>query len=111
MINDMFINVQELENELKNMQQIGEILNIKFSLLSQQINYIFSKIETCKILEDADEYFELLDKIQEGLACLLYKYKIGMSDRLLRFVHDFDNLEQVYKEYYFKKIILGEYSF
>lgn len=111
MINDMFINVQELENELKDMQQIGETLNIKFSLLSQQINYIFSKIETCKILEDADEYFELLDKIQGELACLLYQYDIGMPGCLTRFVHDFDNLEPIYREHYFKKIISGEYSF
>lgn len=111
MINDAFINTQELEIELKDMQQVAESFNLKFSLLSQQIAHVFSKIESCKTLESAHEYFEVLDMIQSGLACLLYKYNIGMPDRLIRFVQDFDNLEQIYREYYFKKITSGEYVF
>jgi hypothetical protein len=52
----------------------------------------------------------MLDKIQSALACLLYKYDIGMPDRLMRFVQDFDNFAET-KEYYFEKILSGEYSF
>lgn len=110
MINDVFINTQEIKDELDNMQQMAEIFRTKFSLLSQNINYIFSKIKDCKTIQDANKYFELLEKIQGTLARLLYEYKIGMPDRLIRFVQDFDNFEEV-KEYYFKKIILGEYAF
>ena len=55
--------------------------------------------------------FTYLDIIQGDLACLSYQYNIGLPDRLMRFVHDFDNLEPTYREYYFKKIISGEYSF
>lgn len=110
MINDIFINTQELENELKNMQQIAETLTIQFPLLSQKLAYIFSKIKDCKTMQDAENYFKILDKIQAELACLLYKYSIGMPDRLIRFVQDFDNFEQA-KEYYFEKIRSGEYSF
>lgn len=111
MINDRFINMQEIESELKNMLEIAETFGAKFSLISQQVAYIFSQIKTCETLEAADCYFECLDSIQGGLACLLYQYNIGMPDRLMRFVHDFDNLEPIYREYYFKKIISGEYSF
>ncbi len=111
MINDAFINTQEIEIELNNMRQLVENLNIYFPLLSQKIAYIFSKIKECKTFQEADEYFELLDKIQGELACLLYKYDIGMPGRLGRFVHDFDNLEPTYREYYFKKITSGEYAF
>lgn len=110
MFNDIFINMQELETELKDMQQIAETLNIHFPLLSQKVNYIFSKIKECKTIQDADDYFALLDTIQSGLACLLYKYDIGMPDRLLRFVQDFDNFEEA-KKHYFTKITSGEYSF
>lgn len=111
MLNDPFINMQEIENELQNMQQIAKTLDMQFPLLSQQVAYIFSKIKDCKTMQEANDYFEYLDKIQEELACLLYKYNIGMPDRLMRFVHDFDNLETIYREHYFKKITSGEYFF
>jgi hypothetical protein len=111
MINDPFINLKELEIEFKNMHQTAETLIIHFPLLSQKIAYIFSKIKECKTMEEAENYFEFLETIKTGLACLLYKYHIGMPARLDRFVHDFDNLEPIYKEYYFKKITSGEYLF
>jgi hypothetical protein len=75
------------------------------------VAYIFSKIKECKNIEEANDYFDILIKIQEELSCLLYKYNIGMPARLDRFVHDFDNLELVYRECYFKKITSEEYSF
>lgn len=111
MIKDAFIDITELDIELKNMQQMAEILTIHFPLLSQKIAYIFSKIKECKTIQDAEDYFEFLETIKNGLACLLYKYDIGMPDRLARFVHDFDNLEPIYREYYFKKITSNEYLF
>lgn len=111
MINDIFINEQELENELKEMQQAGECFQRQFSLLGQQVAYIFSKIETCKTFEEANNYFEVLDKIQGQLARLLYVYHIGMPDRLLRFTQDFDNLEPIYRKRYFEKITSREYLF
>jgi 5'-deoxynucleotidase YfbR-like HD superfamily hydrolase len=108
---DIFINIQETENELKQMLKIAETFETKFSLISQQVAYIFSKIEECETLENAAFYFECLDKIKTGLTCLLYKYNIGMPERLIRFVQYFDNLEPMNKEYYFKKITSGEYLF
>lgn len=110
-MNDPFIDIKELDAELKNMQQVAETLDIHFPLLSQKIAYIFSKIKQCKTMKDAEYYFEFLEKIKTCLACLLYKYNIGIPERLIRFVEDFDNLEPIYKEYYFKKIISGEYDF
>jgi hypothetical protein len=111
MVNDPFIDIKELDFELKSIQQVGEVLDIHFPLLSQKVAYIFDKIETCKTFEEADSYFEILDKIQSSLAYLLYKYDIGLPDRLLRFTRDLDNLEPIYRKYYFEKIRLKEYSF
>ena len=111
MINDPFIDTKEIEIELNNLRQIAEKLEIYLPLLSQRIAYIFTKIKECKTMIEANDYFEILDTIQEVLACLVYKYDIGMPARLDRFVHDFDNLEPIYRENYFKKIISGEYSF
>ena len=109
-ITDKFIDVQILESELKNMQEIAEGFELKFSNLSQMIAYIFDKIKMCRTLHEAEEYFSILEKIQGCLACLLFRYEIGMHERLERFVRDFDNFEAS-KDYYFEKIISGEYSY
>jgi len=111
MINDPFINIQEIEIELNNLREIAEKLDTQFPLLSQKIAYIFTKIKECKTIQEAENYFEFLEIIKNGLASLLYEYHIGMPDRLIRFVQDFDTLEPIYKEYYFKKITSGEYAF
>ena len=111
MLKDKFIDLQELKIELHDMCQLASNLNTHFPLLSQKLAYIFSKIKECQTIQEADSYFEFLETIKDGLASLLYEYHIGMPDRLIRFVHDFDTLEPIYKEYYFKKIISGEYSF
>ena len=111
MINDPFIDINELDSELKDMQKIAETLDTHFPLLSQKIAYIFAKIKECKTFKESQNYFEFLEIIKTGLACLLYKYNIGLPDHLLRFTRDFDNLEPIYQEYYFKKITSGEYKF
>jgi hypothetical protein len=110
MIKDSFINMQEIESELKNMLEVAETFSIKFALMSQQVAYIFSQLKNCKTYEDADCYFKCLDIIQGDLARLSCQYNIGLPDRLMRFVNDFDNFEEA-KKYYFPKIKSGEYSF
>ncbi len=92
------------------MQKILESFESKFSLFSQTIAYIFDTIKTCNTIEEAHEYFEYLDKIQIGLSCLLFKYKIAIPRRLKRFVEDFDNFEEA-KYVYFEQIKTGEYKF
>ncbi len=110
MANDPFINTQEIANKLNDLRQIAEKLEANLPPLSQTIAYVFTKIKECKTIAEANDYFEILDIIQQTLACLAYKYNIGMPARLDRFIHDFDNFEEV-KEYYFPKIKNGDYSF
>ena len=110
MLKDIFINVEEIETELKNMQKVLESFKSKFSSFTQIVAYIFDKIKICSSLQEAHDYFEVLDKIQIGLACLLFKYKIEIPCRLERFVRDFDNFEEA-KYIYFDQIKTGEYKF
>ncbi len=109
-IKDTFINIDEIASELKNMQKILDDFDVKFSILNQTITYIFDKIKTCKTPQEIQYYFDALDKIQTGLACLLFKYGMKLPSRLERFTRDFDNLE-MYQDYYLEKIKSGEYSF
>lgn len=110
MINDAFLNTQEIVNELNNLRQIAQKIEMNLPLLSQKIAYAFTKIKECTTMAEANDYFEILDIIQQTLACFVYKYNIGIPTRLDRFVHDFDNFEEA-KKYYFPKIKSGEYSF
>lgn len=111
MLNDIFINQKEIENELTNMKSQAKDLNNQLALMSQNVAYIFSKIEECKTFEEAVSYLEILDKIQESLACLFCKYNIGLPHRLDRFVRDFDNPDRICKKNHFERIVSKEYSF
>lgn len=110
LIKDAFICPKKIEIEIKEIEDEGANLALKLSLLSQNIKYIFSKIETSPSIEFANEYFDLLEKIQKILSILIFKHEIGIPDRLYRFVQDFDNLDH-YKDYYFREIKNGKYSF
>ncbi len=107
---DAFVSLGEIKNELKEIESLGINLSRNLGLLSQKIKYIISQIKLCETIESANDYFDLLEKIQSILACLVFKEKIGIPDRLRDFVSDFDNLEQD-KEYFFKRIKNNEYSF
>jgi hypothetical protein len=109
-MDDIFVSLEEIENELKEVEDLGINLSRNLLLLSQKIQYIVSKIKSCETIKAAHDYFVLLEKIQSTLACLVFKEEIGIPTRLRNFVSDFDNLDQD-KEYYFKQIKNGEYFF
>jgi hypothetical protein len=54
----------------------------------------------------------MLGQIQESLAKISYGYKIKLSDKLNRFVSDFDRIDDVStKERIYSRISSGEYLF
>ena len=110
MINNPFINVTDIQQKAKEIRTTGETLDRQLSLMTQDIKYIFSCIKDCKSIEEASPYFTLLDIMQSVLAELVFKYEIGVPDKLRRFLCDFDNLDH-YGDHYFKKIKNGEYVF
>lgn len=95
---------------LQNIEEMGASLAQQLALLEQTIVYIFSQIKHCDNKQSAQGYFECLDKIQLELSRLVCKENIGISQRLHRFMKDFDNFEEA-KEYYFEKIKNGSYVF
>jgi hypothetical protein len=107
---DAFISYDEIKKELRKIEELGITLTQRLSLLEQNIVYIFSQIKLCKNMEIAQKYFEILDSIQITLSILVHRESINISDRLWRFMSDFDNFEEV-KNDYFEKIKNGEYRF
>ncbi|HRN77748.1 MAG TPA: hypothetical protein PLU71_00770 [Candidatus Dependentiae bacterium] len=107
---DIFITPSDIKKDIKEIEQLGAQVSQRLNLMAQNIKYIFSKIKLCENIESAENYFEILDDIQSMLSILVYKYDMGIPDRLWRFMSDFDNFEEA-KKYYFPQIKSGEYSF
>lgn len=107
---DLFISLAEVEKDIKQIEELGKNLNDRLNLLDQNVRYIFSQIKICDSWEKANWYFMVLDKIQARLMSLVCEENINLSDKLFRFVKDFDNFEEA-KKYYFPKIKSGEYFF
>ena len=98
-MSDPFINRNEIKKDLEEINNMGQVLAQRLALLEQNLNYIFSQIKLCTTVEQAKQYFEVLDEIQFALALLVHKKDIGIPDRLWRFMSDFDNFEEA-KRYY-----------
>lgn len=107
---NIYISTGDIEKHLEQIKKMGFDLSQKLALLSQEIASVFSQIQSCKNIELAHEYFDILDKIQITLALLVHQNDIGIPDKLWKFMSDFDNFEGV-KEHYFEKIKNGEYKF
>ena len=111
MVRDLFIDSEEILNETREIENEAANLALQLSLLSQKIKYIFSKIKSLPSIELAQDYFDLLEKIQAILASIVFKYNIGLSDSLHKFVQDFDNFDYHNQIYLFQQIKSGKYSF
>jgi hypothetical protein len=109
-MNDPFLSVEEFNNELKAIEELGNSLAINLSLQAQKIRYIISKIKSCETVESADPYFALLDKSVTTLTKLVHIHLVGIPDNLLKVIYEFDNIHEN-KEYYFEKIKTEKYHF
>lgn len=59
----------------------------------EKINTLLSKIETCKSLEEAQDYFALLDIIQGLIMKLYFKKETLIPKELWEFARDFDRID------------------
>jgi len=109
-MDDKFVSLEEIKKELLALESEVASLSRRLNVLSEKIKYIFSQIKNCDTLEQANDYFDLLDSVQLVLAKTAFNEDIGLPERLRRFVRDFDNLE-FYKEHYFFKIKNEEYLY
>ena len=103
------INSCDIQKELQIIEHLGSELVIHLALLSQKIKYLILEIQSCATIEEAGDYFLLLDEIQLILARLVFSNKIEVTSFLRQFISDFDNLE-FNKKYIFFKIKNGEYN-
>ena len=109
---DTFIEQKELQKKLKTIENTGEDLSRELQLLLQYIKHIVSQIKYYKHQEDAKDYFDILQDIHYTLSVLYFKEEIGLPDKLRKFVHAFERLDdEEHRDYYFNMIKRGEYLF
>lgn len=109
---DEFIQKNDIENELKDIEQLGKQFVQKISLLKHEIKYIFSKIKACETSQIAQNYFNILQKIQETLTILIYKENLGLPETLIIFTSDFDRIDDPeLRERMFIRIKNEQYQF
>ncbi len=107
-LNDKFIDLKEIQRELKTIEHFTFDINRRVELIFQYLRYIFHQIKTCKSEDMAMNYFDSLEAIQDVLAVISFSQGISLPDRMAQFVYDFDNFERA-RDYYFPKVRNGEY--
>lgn len=86
-------NLQSLLQEIENEQIKSNVLP-KLDLLLNEINFLILKIKFCQNAQEAEGYFDLLDKIQLVVATLQHKYGVHLSKSFKKFIVDFGRLHE-----------------
>jgi hypothetical protein len=85
---DIMLLLTEMENEKIKINNMP-----KFSVLLSEINKLLHIIKTCDNAKEADEYFNLLAKIQQFVARTIMIDGLEVCDGLWRIFKDFDRID------------------
>jgi hypothetical protein len=84
-------NLIEILRSIENEKEKKNII-LHISSLAQEINFLLLKINFCTDFQQANRYFDLLEKIQLILATIQHKLRINLPNNLSQFVKDFDDV-------------------
>lgn len=98
--------VKEIETEYYN-----EIIETKIVLLIQEITSVLTRMRSCKSMDEANYYFNLLDQVYHVIAILIFKDEIELPDSLWKLYKDFDRIDDPWwREHMLIKITKENYS-
>lgn len=98
--------IEDIEDE-----RIKKIIVPKLEVIEKEIKELLIAIKKCKTVQEAQDYFDLLQKLQEALASLFFKQKIIVSQGLEKFITDFDRIDDDWlRNYMFSAIKKNEYT-
>ena len=102
--------IADLENLLSELRNVTLSLNGKLGEIEFEISDLMKEIEESPSIQQANAFFDALQKYQHILAKILYKSDIQLSKRLRDFVIDFDRLDDNnLREFIYPKIKEREY--
>lgn len=86
-------------------------LHKNLPLLLEKIKKIINQIHNVKTYEEAETYFALLGQIQNILANLVFVKNFDVTSETLKFISDFERIDDVFlQEYLFKEIKNNRYN-
>jgi hypothetical protein len=103
-IKDLLIRIENNFSEEGVSEDLPKLESIVMSL--------FNSIGVCETLQEARTLFSIINDIQFVVAKLVFKEGVEVSDRLRKFVRDFDRLDDLeIMTSFFNQIKKGEYKF
>ncbi|MBV8661259.1 MAG: hypothetical protein JO129_03895 [Candidatus Dependentiae bacterium] len=89
----------------------NEIVNAKIIPLIKEVNITLEKIRSCRNIDEAAYYFDLLQAVQGQVSLLISKDEIELPSSLWKLYTDFDRIDDPsWREYIFTKIKKDNYS-
>ena len=100
---------------LRNEEECQRVKNIIVPQLDriekEVVHSLTASIKNCKTLESAQEYFDVLQAIQEIVGGLFFSDEIEVSTRMEQFIRECDRLDDPWlRQHLFEKIKQGTYS-
>ena len=84
---------------------------MKLFLIQGHVQELMARIKAASELDDCAVHFQTLEKLQRIVARMAFKEKIEINERLYRFVHDFDRIDdRSTRNLLYMRIRDGEFS-
>lgn len=86
--------------------RIKSIIMPQLDLIEKEVGYLLSiSIKNCKTLEDAQQYFDVLQQTQEIVGGLFFSGEIEVSTKMEQFIRECDRLDDPWlRQHIFEKI-------
>lgn len=93
-------------------QKLKTHSNTEIEYIQQKVISLLYVIETAKSFEEVESIFDILEQIQFLLAKAVFKENVNVTPLLMKFVSDFDRVDDSdTRHYLYEKIKSKEYPF
>lgn len=97
------------------MQNLNSMTDIEikksFPEIINNVNKQINSIKSCQNIDEANQYFDTLQTLNDTITEIIFLKKIKVPDQLFKFFKDFDRIDDIrVREYMFKDIKSGEYT-
>ena len=85
---EILVLIKEIKEAYSN-----EIINTKIPPLIEGINIVLEHIRSCKDIDEAVYYFNLLEEVQGQVSLLISENELDLPDSLWKLYADFDRID------------------
>ena len=104
--------MEKISTTLNKIKSLSSEIENCLNLIEYEIDSFLLDIRASDTFANSSKHFDFLQKIQEEISALYFKDKIQCTDKMRKFLTEFDRIDDAdLRLYYYKKIKAGQKVF